>query len=129
MEKLSENFTREEFACKCGCGFDDVDPRLVSGLQKLRYRAGVPIHINSACRCDEHNKAVGGVPRRKDGTGGSYHLYGKAADIVITGMTPKQMAECAEHIPEFKTGAIITYLRKGFIHVDVRSYKYRETRR
>lgn len=121
MGTVSKNFSRSEFACKCGCGFDAVDPRLITGLQALRDLADRPITINSACRCETHNKHVGGASR-------SYHKQGKAADIVIAGMKPAQMAALAEKIPQFQKGAVIVYNKNGFIHVDVRGKKYREVR-
>lgn len=123
MGDLTKNFSRREFACKCGCGFDDVSRELVEGLQQLRDLAGKPITVTSGCRCPKHNASpkVGGVKN-------SQHLTGKAADIVIAGMSPRKMAELAEQITAFQKGAIITYVKRGFIHVDVRGRKYREER-
>ncbi len=119
MGDVSKNFSRKEFACKCGCGFDAVDVDLLSGLQALRDLAGRPITITSACRCEAHNKKVGGASK-------SYHVKAKAVDIVIQGLKPMEMAALAEQVPQFQKGAIITYMKKGFIHVDVRGKKYRE---
>ncbi len=120
MGDVSKNFSRKEFACKCGCGFNAVDISLLAGLQALRDLSGRPISITSACRCESHNKRVGGASK-------SQHKYAKAADIVIQGLTPGEMASLAEQMPEFQTGAIITYMRRGFIHVDVRGKRHRET--
>lgn len=47
---------------------------LNAALNELRERYGEPIVINSGYRCEEVNKAVGGV---KD----SHHLRGLAADV------------------------------------------------
>lgn len=121
MGDLTKNFSRSEFACRCGCGFADVDPELVKGLQALRDLCSKPITITSGCRCKAHNKRVGGVSK-------SQHLLGKAADIFIPRLTPRKMAELAEQIPQFQRGAIITYVKNGFIHVDVRGKRYREER-
>lgn len=124
MGDVSKNFSRKEFACnpvKCGCGFDAVDVDLLAGLQALRDLAGRGITINSACRCAKHNKAVGGASN-------SYHMKAKAADIVISGLKPAEMAALADKIPQFQKGAIIVYQKDGFIHVDVRGEKYREVR-
>jgi uncharacterized protein YcbK (DUF882 family) len=73
MGDLTENFSRKEFACKCGCGFDEIDERLVNRLQVIRDISGLPIKINSGCRCQKHNKDV-------DGESLSFHLLGEAAD-------------------------------------------------
>lgn len=70
-------FKPEEFACKCGkCGkgFADMKPELLSMLEDARALAGVPFKITSAYRCEAHNKASGG----KDN---SAHLRGYAVDI------------------------------------------------
>ena len=45
MGDLTKNFNRFEFACKCGCGFDDIDLKVVQALQKLRDKLDKPIHV------------------------------------------------------------------------------------
>ena len=45
MGDLSENFSRHEFACKCGCGNDTVDAELIRVLQSVRARFGKPIRF------------------------------------------------------------------------------------
>ena len=77
MGDLSRNFSRREFECKCGCGFDDVAPILVERLQEIRSTFGV-MKISSGCRCENHNRRVGG----KNGKVKSAHVYGEAVDIV-----------------------------------------------
>lgn len=120
MGDLSANFSRREFQCKCGCGFDDVSADLVKGLQQLRDLCGRPVIINSACRCPEHNRRVGGAPK-------SQHVAGRAADIVIRGLTPPEMADLAEQVDAFQRGAILVYPSRGFIHLDVRGTRLRIT--
>lgn len=115
-EQLSKNFKRGEFACKCGCGKANPHPTLVHTLQRLRDLIGEPIIINSACRCEEHNRRVGGAEN-------SLHLRCKAADIRAKGLTPSELADKAEELNEFKYGGIGRY--NTFTHVDVRGYKAR----
>jgi hypothetical protein len=74
MGDLSEHFDRSEFACKCGCGKDDVSSDLVFRLERLRGFLRHPIHIHSGVRCEMHNIQMGGKPD-------SAHLTGEAADI------------------------------------------------
>ena len=81
MSKLSKHFSRYEFACKCGCGFDTVDAELITVLEDIRGHFDRPVSINSAARCKEHNESIGGGKR-------SQHLLGKAADIVVKGIDP-----------------------------------------
>ncbi len=73
--QLSENFRSEEFKCPV-CGSDTMDVEFIGMLQRARFIAGIPFHINSGFRCEEHNrsKAVGGKPN-------SAHLRGLAADV------------------------------------------------
>lgn len=74
MGDLTKNFSRYEFACKCGCGADQISIGLVHGLQEARNKYMKVMIINSGVRCEEHNKEVEG---RVD----SEHLVGEAADI------------------------------------------------
>lgn len=116
MGDLSKNFSRNEFACKCGCGYATPDPRLLIAMDELRERlGGVPLTINSACRCHAHNKKVKGSPR-------SQHLNGTAADIrVPKGHSVDSLAAEAENVPAFAAGGIGKYPAKNFVHVDVRT--------
>lgn len=123
MGDLSKNFSRSEFACHDGCGFDLPVPELVARLQALRSLVGRPIYINSGCRCKKHNAAVGGVPD-------SQHLFGRAADVVLTqgGMDSIELAyllSMAKRPDLFAHGGIGVYERAGFLHLDVRGYPAR----
>ena len=115
--KLSEHFTEDEFACKCGCGFCDVDPRLIAALEHLRKIINAPIHVNSGCRCEKHNASL------KGSSPNSQHKLGKAADIVVKGLSPSVVAGIAEAVPEFDSGGIGIY--GTFTHVDVRNGRAR----
>ena len=112
MGDLSAHFDQKELACP-HCGVCKVVPGLVAALEQLRTNAGVPIDVHDAYRCEEHNKAVGGVPH-------SEHPKGEAADIVIEGKSLKEMYELACGVPAFAGGGIGLY-DSSFIHVDVRS--------
>lgn len=111
MNDLSEFFSRKEFACKCGCGFDDISLSLVRNLTSLREILDEPIHILSGCRCSKHNKECGGVEH-------SQHLRGLAADIYITGLMPRQLAHFIETGTHLVFGGIGIY--STFLHVDMR---------
>lgn len=113
MGDLTRSFSRWEFACRCGCGADHVDPELVRNLQLLRDQVGLPINVNSGVRCAKHNKAERGKPK-------SYHLVGKAADIWVHGWSTQQLAEAVLRIPAFRgLGFYDT-----FLHVDIRPRRY-----
>jgi len=123
MGDLSENFSTSEFRCKCGRCDENGDhivaaPRLITALQALRSLVSAPIRVNSGFRCPAHNRAVGGSIH-------SQHLYGKAADIVIHGLSVLEMYEQAQRIPSFKKGGVGIYPAESFVHVDVRGRKAR----
>lgn len=108
---ISTHFDRSEFACKCGCGFDTVDIELIDVLERVRSFFNAPVTINSACRCPAHNESVGGSPK-------SQHLFGRAADIVVSGVNPTTVYSYinGRHPNEFGLGSYDT-----FTHIDSRS--------
>lgn len=110
MTQLTKHFKSEEFECKCGCGFDNISLELVGVLENLRETYQEPIKINSACRCYEHNKAVGGEDKSK-------HLQGIAADIVVVGYSPAKVYQYLDQKYRGKYG-IGEY--PTFVHIDVR---------
>jgi uncharacterized protein YcbK (DUF882 family) len=114
---LSQHFSEAEFMCNCGCKTTHIEPRLINALEELRVLVNKPIKILSGYRCIRNNAEAGGGKN-------SQHLYGKAADIVIEGMTVPQMYEAALQVHDFFEGGIGIY-DGGFIHVDVRLGKAR----
>lgn len=111
MGDLSKNFSRHEFACNCGCGYDTVDKELVDILQDVRDHFGAAVTVTSGCRCEAYNAKVGGSP-------GSQHRLGRAADIVVDGVAPAAVHEylAGKISGRFGLGSYAT-----FTHVDTRS--------
>ena len=114
-KKVSTNFRVKEFACTDGSDPIFIDSDLVNVLQKIRTHFGKAVTITSAYRTPGKNKAVGGTTY-------SQHLYGKAADIKVNGVSPKKVAAYAETLLKNK-GGIGTY--STFTHVDTRATKSR----
>lgn len=114
-KNLSANFKVREFACKDGSDPVFISPELVNVLQAIRTHFNRPVTINSAYRTPPHNKREGGATY-------SQHLYGTAADIVVTGVSPKVVAQFVETLLPNR-GGIGIY--KTFTHVDVREIKGR----
>lgn len=77
MAENTKNFKVSEFACKCGCGFDEIDQRVMNMAQVIRDELGVPVRVNSGCRCEEHNARVKGAKN-------SNHIKGLAADLACS---------------------------------------------
>ena len=108
MTKLSKDFSDFEFACGDGCGYDDIDPKLVEKLQCLRDLVGKPIVVTSGCRCHLYNKHIGGVID-------SPHLEGIAADIQVEGMTPTTLSILANRIQYIRIGIYPVH-----VHIDIK---------
>ena len=106
-EQLTPNFTREEFACSCGCGLSDISPLLVAKLQGVRGVLGKPIQINSGCRCSVQNEEAGG-------SSFSSHLCGFAADLGCNNSTDRKLL-LSLLLREFRRVGI----GNNFIHVDI----------
>ena len=111
MGDLSKHFSREEFACNCGCGFDTVDSELLKVLETIRTHFNKPIFITSGCRCEEHNASVSGSEN-------SQHLVGRAADIYISGTDVGDIALYAANLLD-DHGGVGEY--SSWVHVDSRS--------
>ena len=121
--RLTKNFSLSEFDCKDGSEIpSQLLPNvleLAESLQELRDFVGVPIKINSAYRSLEHNASIGG-------TNSSQHLFAKAADIVVKGKTPAQVATMIKLLileGKMKQGGIGVY--DNFTHYDIRGHKTR----
>lgn len=112
---LSANFKVREFRCKDGNDTILIEQTLVNLLQELREHFGKAVTITSGYRTKSHNDAVGGSPK-------SQHLLGYAADIVISGVTPLEVAGYAASLMPGSGGV---GLYKDFTHVDVRDKKTR----
>lgn len=112
---LSNNFKVSEFKCNDGSDTVLISDKLVDLLQNIRDHFGVAVTINSAYRTESYNKKIGGATK-------SQHVNGTAADIVVKGATPLEVAQYVEHImPD--SGGIGVY--QSFTHVDVRANRSR----
>lgn len=113
---LSAHFNSDEFDCHCGCPTTYIDQDLIALLEKIRQEIYRPIKIRSGFRCVSYNVITHGKP-------GSYHLNGKAADIMAPGLP---VAELRQTIEKVKNGGQVKQGGIGdaptFIHIDVRGY-------
>ena len=116
--KLSTNFTSNEFDCHGSgcCSSTLINPELVKYLQKIREHFNAPITITSGYRCVTHNSRVGGAT-------GSRHTKGDAADIVVKGIAPREVAKYAESIGIKGIGLYETSADGFFTHIDTRTTK------
>ena len=114
MPKISKNFSREEFACKCGCGMDTVDAHLITVLEDVRTYFNKPVTVTSGNRCVAHNRLVGGENFSK-------HLISRAADIKVKDVHPEDVYTYLD----MKYDDLGLGLYSGWVHVDSREQKAR----
>ena len=112
MAKDTEHFKVSEFACKCGCGKNNIDQRIIDMAETIRLALGVPVNVNSGCRCEKRNKACGGVK-------GSRHTKGLAADLSCSLGSAKMFETVKRLKSEGKLPALDYCIKyKTFIHID-----------
>ncbi len=112
-ERVSTHFRAREFDCAGSgcCTVTPIDSMLVAYLESIRTHFGKPISPR-AYRCPTHNAQVANAAKN------SYHTYGRAADISISGVTPAAIAEYAESLGIPGIGLYDT-----FVHIDTRPKK------
>ena len=119
MTQLSKNFSLAEFensntAISRGIKNrvpehlkENMQALVVNVLQPLRDLYGEPISLNSAYRCDELNKAVGGAAK-------SQHKKAEAADLTCENV--KLLFNTLES-SDIEFDQAIYYRKKNFLHV------------
>ncbi len=106
---MPKHYTPADFACHCGCGFDAADADLIEKLDDLTDLWGKKLAITSGCRCEAHNKKVGGVSA-------SPHLSGRAVDFLVSdARTRYTILQLALHQSFSGIG-----IGKTFMHLDVK---------
>jgi uncharacterized protein YcbK (DUF882 family) len=88
----------------------------VEYVQRIRDHFGKPVTITSPYRCEVHNAKVSGATR-------SNHMQGKAADIVVQGVSSREVAKYAESIGILGIGLYETAKDGYFTHIDTRTSK------
>ncbi len=109
-------FKKSEFDCKCGCGLNNIDLKLVKILDEIREYFGKPMLITCGCRCQKYNDSlIGSIKNSK-------HIQGKASDVWISGLKKSELlSKCKDYV---KCGrANYTYTNesnmKYAVHIDI----------
>jgi hypothetical protein len=106
-------FKDSELECKCGCGLLNIDIKLALMIDSARAIAKIPFIINSCCRCEKHNKDIGGSLT-------SSHLKGLAIDVkAVDSLTRFKIVDSL-----IRVGFKRILLYKSFIHVDIDMDKF-----
>jgi zinc D-Ala-D-Ala carboxypeptidase len=101
--QLSEHFELAEFlvsetAARRGIA-NEPTPEIIDNLRRLcqlvleplRVKLACPVVITSGYRSLALNRAVGGSPT-------SHHMQGRAADLIVLGMTPLVVCQAANQL-------------------------------
>lgn len=100
-------FNLSDFACKCGCGLNNMDLKVLGRIDRAREIAGLPFIVLSGCRCKAHNKNEGGSDN-------SSHLSGLAVDLLAEDSSDMyEIFECLKIVGFVRFG-----INNGAIHVD-----------
>lgn len=117
---VSPHFRASEFAQPNGVPYpvawiESRLKRLVDVLERLRDElGGRPITVVSGYRSQAYNASIGGVRY-------SQHTQGRAADIVVDGLAPRNVYDTLLQLRregKIKVGGLGLY--SSFVHVDVR---------
>ena len=112
MTMTWENFTREEFACQCGCGTNEIKDSIIDVLQWIRVIYGKSMRITSGYRCANHP-----IERVKSRPG--THNLGLAADVGVSHAEGFRLLRVAMGHPGI-TGVGVNQKGSGrFIHLDI----------
>ena len=108
------NFSRAEFACKCGSGKCEAVPmdyHFMKCLQALRTHIGEPFTVTSGYRCTAYEAAIGGS--------GKNHPKGMAVDINTSKAAASKIVVLANRYGFTGIGAKLSGDNKDrFIHLD-----------
>jgi len=83
--QLTDHFTQNELACKCGCGRCDMRGSFLAKLEKFRIAWGKPMSIVSGFRCEAKNLSL------KNAAKNSPHIRGRAVDVRVRGSFERYM--------------------------------------
>lgn len=104
-----KHFKKSEFRCRCGCGADSMEEKLIKNADKVREHFGVPMNVTSGRRCSSHNARVGGVSN-------SRHLSGKAMDFSVSGFSASSVLDYVQKLPDIRYAYAID---SQHVHMDI----------
>ena len=120
--QITRNFNLSEFQCKSGAEMPQEVLnniiKLAGNLQIIREHLDRPIVITSGYRSPEHNASIG--------VKNSQHIYGKAVDIKVEGLSSQEVYDAIEniiHCGDIKEGGLGLY--STWVHYDIRGTKAR----
>jgi uncharacterized protein YcbK (DUF882 family) len=117
--QITKHFSWNEADCRC-CGriaSREAVQKAARMMEEIRAKlGGHPIKVLSWCRCERHNRNVGGAQN-------SFHMLGLAVDFVVKGMSAREVQEALSG----HEGGLGLYT--GFTHADCRTDRQGEPKR
>lgn len=118
IEMLSENFSRAELECKCGCHDCEIKPEIVDVLQKIRDGIGKPLYVSSGYRCKNH--PVESMKEKNPLSPPGAHVEGYAVDIICHGQVALFIMAMALQLGITRVGVFQKGRASGrYLHIDV----------
>lgn len=122
---LSAHFKVREFACHDSSDPIFLDSELIELLEAIRGHFGAPVTITSGFRTAAYNARI------PHASAHSQHLYGRAADFRVAGVSVEDATAYAETLLPGR-GGIGRYPARsgrpnGWVHIDTRPTKARWT--
>lgn len=108
----SSGLRSSDFSCPC-CGYLSLPLETAVAVIELNARLypAAPVHIESGCRCERHNAAVGGSKN-------SLHLDGLAVDLTHPALSPAILASFIVGT----YGRVLYNPSNGCVHYELRGY-------
>nr|DAG74068.1 MAG TPA: peptidase [Caudoviricetes sp.] len=111
-----KHFSKNEFTCKCGCGLNNINLKLVKILDDIREHFGQPVIITCGCRCQRYNDSLRGSVKN------SRHVTGKAADFYVKNVSTNTLLSYTKSL--VRQGKLrYTYTNNtnmaGAVHIDI----------
>ena len=108
-------FMPEELSCPC-CSKMEFEKGFLRDLTKLRRTVGFAFHVNSCCRCINHNYVVGGHPKSLHMMDNPHHGVDTCAiDISRKNISSERLAKL---LTEALTSGWSVGIYPTFIHLD-----------
>lgn len=117
MGDLTTNFSRYEFECNCGCGFNSIDFETLIVLEDVRDHFDKAVRVTSAARCFDYNRK----PVDDGGPGSnnrSQHPLARAVDFSVKDIPASEVQAYLKARYPMLYG-IGSY--SGFTHIDTRT--------
>ena len=105
-------FSKDEIACNCGCGANNISDEYMSMLTDARIIAGIPFSMSSMCRCPARNAAEGG--KETSSHISTEDIECKAGDISYEGSRQRSIIVTAL----IEAGFTRIGIGEDFIHAD-----------